>query len=118
MKLIQVGFFREFPHGDPAGPSIHDAIGEEPMEDADQLAAYLDAGELMVFKPGLADDVLADGIAGTMNTLTDGRFAWTEDLSHYVRKHNLSLPEPFVAHIRANGFAVPQNIDVSTLELD
>jgi hypothetical protein len=35
--------------------------------------------------------------------LTDGRWRWPQGLSHYVREHEIILPQEFVAHALANG---------------
>lgn len=35
--------------------------------------------------------------------LTDGRYVWPEGLAHYVERHDVRLPEPFVAHATACG---------------
>jgi hypothetical protein len=45
--------------------------------------------------------------------LTDGVFVWPEGLAHYIDKHEVRLPERFLAHVRTRGsritpFAMPE----------
>ncbi len=35
--------------------------------------------------------------------LSDGRFVWPEGLAHYVERHDVRLPDAFVAHVEARG---------------
>ena len=39
--------------------------------------------------------------------MTDGHWAWPDDLPAYVQKYHLALPEQFVQHARANNWQVP-----------
>lgn len=34
-------------------------------------------------------------------TLTDGTYAWPEQLEHYLLEHDVRLPEAFVTHVEA-----------------
>jgi hypothetical protein len=39
--------------------------------------------------------------------LTDGTYVWPEGLVHYVERHSVRLPDPFVAHALAHPQGVP-----------
>jgi len=39
--------------------------------------------------------------------LTDGIWLWTSDLSHYIEKHDLWLPEHFLFLIRKRNYQCP-----------
>ncbi|MHA6759546.1 hypothetical protein [Streptacidiphilus sp. PAMC 29251] len=111
---MRVGFFREMPHGDAAGPSLAEACGGIPQSNEDEIAAYLDHGHIRVPASSLAHDVFdPDELIHAPHHLTDGRFEWPGDLAHYVRNYHLRLPEPFVEHMRANAWRVPSDVDVA-----
>lgn len=38
--------------------------------------------------------------------LTDGRWVWPRGLAHYVEKHHVLLPDPFLTHVRSGGSTV------------
>src|SRR5688572_18856425 len=38
----------------------------------------------------------------------DGFWGWPEGLAHYVESHLIALPDEFLAHVRANNYAVPR----------
>jgi hypothetical protein len=42
--------------------------------------------------------------------LTDGNYVWPEKLSHYIRMHNVWLPEPFIHHVRTNKNYNPDDV--------
>jgi hypothetical protein len=57
------------------------------------------------------------GVNGTIEQ-TDGVFVWPEGLAHYVEVHSVRLPEEFVEHARARGFAIPAALSKPDLEGD
>jgi hypothetical protein len=42
---------------------------------------------------------------------SDGVWVWPEGLAHYVRSHDVRLPEDFVAHMRSRTFRPPAEVD-------
>jgi hypothetical protein len=116
-KLCKVGFFRELPHGDNAGPSLQEMGGSLPYPDQVNILSYLKSGKEFITCLGLTSDVLnpsSEMIAP--HVLTDGVWAWSLDLEYYVRKYYVQLPELFLHHMRENEWQVP-DIDEQTLEL-
>jgi hypothetical protein len=114
-ELVRAGFFREMRHAEPGDPSLAEARRAAAHPDEDAIAAYLDAGRVMVASPGPTKDVFDPAKrTGPPHYLTDGRYLWPGDVAHYVRTYHVALPEPFVAHMRANGWRVPA-VDVATL---
>jgi hypothetical protein len=117
-RLIPVGFYKELRHGKPDGPSLREAIQATPGPDEARLAAYLRSGAVYLASPGPVRDVLAaNAIIGSLSIQTDGTYAWPSDFAHYIEKHHARPPAELVAHIAANGFAVPEGIDLTSLEL-
>jgi hypothetical protein len=116
--LQRVGFFREMPHGVPTGPSLQKARGETALPGEEEIASYLEHGQVHIATPGYGHDVL-DPTRRTAppHYLTDGRFVWPGDLAYYVRNYHVRLPEPFIAHMTAAGWRIPTDIDMTTLRL-
>jgi hypothetical protein len=59
-KLMQVGFFKELPHGDSNGASLIESQNQVINDSAKSIGGYLDSGVLLVAAPGLARDVLSN----------------------------------------------------------
>jgi hypothetical protein len=109
MKLRRVGFFREFAYGDPNGPSLRAAVRPDPAPDEIPMAVYLYRAVVLAAVSGASDDVLdpAGGYAPPPHLMTDGVWLWPADLSYYVRRYHVRLPDEFVAHMRARAFRPP-----------
>ena len=118
MKLKQVGFFKELHHGSPDGGSLEASASDSKQESQKEILDYLNSGEVVVASPGLVKDVLDGGnkIIGSANILTDGVWAWPQDLIYYVETYNVRLPLEFVSHISGNNWTVP-DVDVTAVEL-
>jgi hypothetical protein len=68
------------------------------------VVGYLRAGKTLVTFPEASFCRFDCGEAamGTKDR-TDGRYVWPEGLAHYVERHEVRLPEAFVAHVLARG---------------
>ena len=42
---------------------------------------------------------------------SDGSWTWPEGLAHYVERHDVKLPEAFVAHMKKRDYEVPKFVD-------
>ena len=92
----------------------------QPRASADDalLVRYLRAGKPMITSPSMVRDVIAgNALIGSLEIRTDGAFAWPSDLPYYVEKHHARLPDELVQHARRHNFSVPDDIDLSKLEL-
>ena len=85
----------------------------EPLHDEAAIATYLDAGVVIAVIPGLETDPLIVGtpFAGALHLRTDGRYAWPQTLSYWLRKHHLMLPDPFLEYVRGAAYRIPTHID-------
>jgi hypothetical protein len=118
-QLRRAGFFRELRHGDPTGPSLRDCVADAAAPDEDQILKYLASGNLLVGCLGIADDVLKPGaISASPHIMTDGVWAWSNDLEYYVRTYHARLPTEFVEHMRANQWRAPRLSDDEIGEMD
>jgi hypothetical protein len=118
MTVRRIGFFRELPHGDENGPSIHDARGRLAAADQAVVARYLSDGTAVAATGGLAAvDVLAgDGrTTGAVELLTDGHWVWPSDLAYYAEHYAVDLPAEFLAQVRANDWQCPE-VDEETAD--
>lgn len=112
--LMRIGFFKEFflrPSDYPWLPSIKDAITCNPPSDENRLVEYLSAGNYVASVMEALEDVLTGELfkesGGCSSLLTDGLWLWRQDLSHYVRRHHVRLPDEFILHIRSNLYLPP-----------
>ncbi|MBL8736774.1 MAG: hypothetical protein JNL12_10135 [Planctomycetes bacterium] len=80
--------------------------GLEPAARAAVLA-YLRAGRTLVTfpEPSFCRFDCGETAMGTKD-LTDGRYVWPEGLAHYVERHDVRLPDAFVAHVLERGGAL------------
>ena len=120
MRVRHVGFFSDLPHGIPSEPSVESLVASCPQQDEDRLVNYLRCGVLFIACPGVVRDVLSksDSIIGCAHILTDGVWAWPEDLAHYVSRYHVRLPSAFAEHASLNQWTVPNGIRVEGLSLE
>ncbi len=113
------GMFREFGSVKQAEPqeSIFDHVSGEPLPDVDRVVAYLKGGHILIDFMDSAADVFdrSRQLLGGPTTLTDGDWLWRDDLAHYVRRHNVRLPDDFLRLIRERHYIVP-DVDEAVLE--
>lgn len=108
VHLKQIGFFRELPHGDPDGPSLHSSRRNEAEEDEEALTTYLAKGSTYIISPGPVWDVVdGSGPIGTATILTDGEWIWPSDLFYYLGKYHVLLDPEFVKHVK-NSESLPE----------
>lgn len=98
--MQKVGWYRELRHGDPSGPSLHDAEALAPAVQ-ERVLAHLGAGRVVLAAPGLVTDVVTGAPVGPLSLLTDGEWVWPSDLAHYVETRHSPLPPAFVEHVVA-----------------
>ena len=123
MDLTSVGYFREMLDGSPSDPSIRDYINKGAHNSIERICAYLDSGLPLIVTPGVTVDIIDEnkGIAGSPSVLTDGKWAWSGELSYYVRNYNLKLDNAFIETMKANDWAIPireDELDYSSILLD
>jgi hypothetical protein len=105
------GMFVELAQGRHPEPvqSIADHVSQQPVEDVENVVAYLNAGHVLVDVMDIENDVL-DPTQQIMNggsVLTDGDWLWRKDYAYYVRRHNILVPDGLLAAIRHRNYIVP-----------
>ncbi|MFY9344283.1 MAG: hypothetical protein WAT39_17460 [Planctomycetota bacterium] len=80
-----------------------------PARDRGAVIAWLRAGKELVAYLGQSWCRFGCGERDMgCRDLTDGTFVWPEGLVHYVERHDVRLPERFVAHVLAHGGTMPR----------
>ena len=64
VRVENLGFYRELPHGDPQGPSLRELLGKGDVEARDGVANYLTTGSILATTGEYVFDVLKDGNLG------------------------------------------------------
>jgi hypothetical protein len=118
--LKTVGFYKDLPHGFKSHPELKSVISGMAHPHTDAILNYLRSGEVHTACPGLIEDVLSEEriLIGSPHIMTDGVWAWPNDLAYYVEKYHVKLPEVFIDHMKSNKWQVPENIDVLSLEIE
>jgi hypothetical protein len=117
--VMRVGGFKELGYNDaPDAPSIVEARGKRLLEFKKEVVGYLRSGRGFVVSPGLDTDVFdSTKTSDSPTVMTDGTYAWPRLLAYYVEQYDVRLPAHFEAHMRANGWRVPEGIDLGALKL-
>ena len=102
-KLKRIGFFKELSYGDPEAASIVESKNKLDRNLVENIVTYLDSGVLFTASTGLSRDFFDNKVTiGTLGVLTDGHWAWSTDLSYYVRKFKVALPADFLEYMENN----------------
>jgi hypothetical protein len=70
-------------------------------EERESVALHLEVGTCVNQYRGISPCRFCARHNGTAE-LTDGAFCWPEGLAHYVREHDVRLPQFFVSHVRSS----------------
>lgn len=109
MKRLEVLGFWFSPDAPSELPQPERLVGTWRDDERTAVLAYLRAGAVLVTfpEPSFCRFACGETAMGTRD-LTDGRWVWPEGLAHYVERHDVRLPEPFVAHaVAARGVVAP-----------
>ncbi|MEV4704049.1 hypothetical protein [Actinoplanes sp. NPDC049316] len=110
MALRRVGFYREI-HPDSTLPWLRERSGTRRTRSEAEIVAYLRSGHMisavMEGSRDVFDDTPFPEGSGCSSFLTDGAWVWRNDLSHYVEKYHVQMPDEFVRHLVESGFRVP-----------
>jgi hypothetical protein len=95
---------------------VGDFLAPEPYTDEENITNYLRSGHEILSVMGSSQDVLGsdERILGGDSIFTDGEWIWRGDFWLYVRKHHVTVPGRFLAHIRGSGYSMP-TVDRSRL---
>jgi hypothetical protein len=76
------------------------------------MVSYLRNAPVTTTATRFAQDVLAPGQPHlrTLRLQSDGVWEWPSDLTHFVDKYNVELPDEFTQHMRAQNWSPPKEI--------
>lgn len=113
-----VGFFRELPHGMPAGPSILDKIDRLPTGFRVDAGRYLRSGHIIVAAAGVVPDVLSmDARSDIFLAIhSDGAWAWPSDFPIYVERYGVEVPSELLARMDRFGWTAPAMSEASIMK--
>jgi len=117
-QLKRYGFFSDIPF-DKLKDQLSRLVDKVEHINKKHILNYLRSGEGLIVVAGIVRDPLDPKrpIIGSPHILTDGIWAWTADVSFYVEKYNLHVPEEFVEEMQKNGWHVPRVSDPQSLEV-
>ena len=118
MKLIGIGFSEELPYASQSGGSLVERTHKFSGRFQTEVLSYLKSGVSFVVAPSLSRDVLSSECEtiGPLALLTDGKLFWSSDLSCYVERYRVELPQEFLERMAVNNWKI-QAVDVSVLEI-
>ncbi len=110
----KVGFFCERTE-DEARDEILARKCEQPLPDEERIVRYLGTGHALFVAPTIVFDCASDEETkiGPLKILSDGTYAWTNDLAYYVERYHYPLPAQFIEHMRCNCWRCPEIPDLS-----
>ena len=99
--------------------SLRDSVAATPADDTAAVVQYLRTAVLFVASSGIVRDVLdpAQPIVAAGHLMTDGEWVWPSYLVHYVAKYNVTLPNEFLAAMKARNFKPPAENEVDVRAL-
>lgn len=93
-------------------PSIHDFVCPTASADynKEKIAYYLDNAKVIATTSRLNFPCVISGklFIGQISYRTDGHWLWLDDLSHYVREHDLCIPSAMMEAIRERNYEPPE----------
>lgn len=97
MKIYSVGYWSCKIHPNAPEPQVGANYNE--TEKA-MICSYLNSGELFQKWRGYSKCRLCNERENGYRCFTDWTYRWPEGLSHYVEKHDITLPDDFIDHIK------------------
>lgn len=95
--MIIVGRIKE--NNGPDFPALRSLIGK-PMREKERVVQYLKTAPAIAAAAASMKDVLTNQYTGReLLVHTDGKFLWRSDVTYYVEKYDMELPDEFVKHI-------------------
>jgi hypothetical protein len=109
MKMV--GFYREMDSSNPETfhETLRENVNNPPNYSREMVKNYLDSGYPIFDVTETTVDVIAGSfrVPGGSSLLSDGIFVWRVDLSMYVERYGVTLPEDFVSFMSANDYSMP-----------
>ena len=96
--LIKLGFW--FSVNEPKLPQpFIDKETYISLVDKEKVIKYLEAGRDVNFQKGWSACRIC-GCGNGSHEKTDGKYIWPSGLSHYIKEHDVKLPDEFYTHLK------------------
>ncbi len=117
--LTYAGDFAELGYDHhPNALSLAAARGKRGPANKEQVLAYLRSATTLIMSPGREVDVFDESKrAGPASIMTDGVYAWSKTLAHYVEMYDVELSAEFEKHMERSGWVPAPVADKLALEL-
>ena len=76
-------------------------------KDKQRIIDYLDSGKTLSSYFGRSECRICKQHLGSSD-LSDGVYLWPEKFSHYIKEHEIILPDWFIEHIKKNEYKIPE----------
>ncbi len=113
------GFWKTSEFDPDDSPWVHDCIDVNwKPADKNKLFKYIDSCPLVIVSGSIRTKcLLCDDELASSDFVSDGKWLWPKDLTHYMLKHFVRLPDKFIEHIRKMNYDYPREIDIDWREL-
>lgn len=105
------GYWKEYGEEFNSFPSIFEYVDNVTnlKYDKSKLINYLNNGVVVAITSAIGFPSPFDGNVkyGSIAIRTDGEWYWLENISEFIEKNNLFIPEKFYVNICKNNFSVP-----------
>ena len=91
------------------------------LNDIGKIVKYLNNAPITLTVTPLGDLICiycGKNLGESSRIHSDGIWVWPSSLPHFVRCHNVCLPDEFVDHIRSRNYELPKEEDVNWSNLD
>jgi len=96
---------------------IVDLRSDNPQDNEDKIIKYLKKGYIFNWGGSLysRDVINPELVDGQGAVVTDGVWAWSDQLDHYVENYHIKIPKEFVQHMEVNHWVLPNK---NTIQLE
>lgn len=112
------GFWRCEGHDYDELPTLKDATNStwNPV-DKEKFIAYLTHSPILISSMTTSNCLLCAEVVPSLCYHSDGEWLWPDSLAHYVRSHNIALPDRFVHAIRERSYIPPQEAELPNVAI-
>lgn len=87
--------------------SVWNRTSRYSADEVKTISGYLESGVILYVAPGIDRDIFNNKpLPIPPRILTDGVWAWSTSLIHYVQRYDVALPAEFVQHMRDEEWTV------------
>jgi hypothetical protein len=109
--------YKELSHGAEGSenwPSLRDYLSAEPQDHEEDIARYLEIAPGYSGMGHVVGDILDPSAKVVLfpGTRTDGMYVWPNELTYYVRKYHVRVPQGLVKRMASLNWKPPKHDDL------